>query len=279
VLKTESVPQIVTVTSLLVIMKLPTKLSVHLVTKDVTLVLPMKLVSLVPLEDKTMPQLVTVHPTNTKMVLSSVKNVTSDVLNVTLTNTLVPLVPMSEFLPQVVIVQMVFGLMMSMKTLSVKLVLMSVLPVLLKMSVLPVPQNTTHHQSAQCSHQVLNLLKLKISQSVPLSLLLVKTNVYLVSVTVILVTLVLKTDLTHQSVYVTITSILQVKNVNLVNTNVLLVPLLLTVLTLVLETESIYQPVTVLLVPMKPTKLIVQLVTTDVLPVTDKPTLVKPVLE
>jgi len=126
VLKTESVPQIVIVTSTVVILKSLIKLSVHLVTPDVTLVLLTKLVSLVPKEELTTPQLVTVQPINSKMPHSNVMNVTTDVLNVTPLQLLVLLVPMLELMLQVVIVQMVF-MMMDKKTQFVNNVVMSVL--------------------------------------------------------------------------------------------------------------------------------------------------------
>lgn len=131
---TESVPQIVIVTSTVVIMKSLNNNSVHLVTTDVILVLLMKSVSPVPLEELITPQLVIAQPTCMKTLPSSVLIVTTNVLNVTLMPILVPLVLISESMPQVVIAQMVL-MMTKLKTQFVKLVLKFVPLVLVKLIV------------------------------------------------------------------------------------------------------------------------------------------------
>lgn len=133
-LVTESVPQIVIVISMLDIMKLLNKSIVHFVTIDVLLVPLMKLVSLVLKEESTTPQLVTVHLTNMKTVPLSVKNVTTNVLNVTPLPVPVLLVPISELMPQVVIAQMVL-MMTNNLTQFVKLVLKSVVLVPVNLTV------------------------------------------------------------------------------------------------------------------------------------------------
>jgi hypothetical protein len=131
--KTESEPQIVIVTSLVDIMKFKVKPTVHLVTVDVLPVLHMKLVNLVQLKDNKILQVVIVPLICGKMLTTVlVKNVLTNVLNVLTVLTIVILVLLTEFLHQVVSVQM--ELMMTvLKTLHVLLVKKNVALVLVVM--------------------------------------------------------------------------------------------------------------------------------------------------
>jgi hypothetical protein len=135
VLKTELVLQIVIVISKVVIMKLLTKLSVHLVTVDVIPVLLMKLVNPVQLTELKMPQIVVVSLISMKMLPNvPVKNVVINVLNVLLQLITVALVLVTEFLLQVVSVQMELMMivltMLNVKSVTQNVVLVPVVMVL-----------------------------------------------------------------------------------------------------------------------------------------------------
>jgi len=106
VLKTELVLQIVIVTLKVVIMKSLNKLSVHLVTVDVQLVLHTKFVNLVLLTES-MLQIVIVFPIIMKInLIVNAKNVATNVLNVQDLTIIVNLVLLTEFLLLVVSVLM-----------------------------------------------------------------------------------------------------------------------------------------------------------------------------
>lgn len=169
---------------------------------------------------------------------------------------------------------------MTMVKTIVQFVLTNVIPVSTQLiTVYLVPQKEIHHQSVQSSHQRLDPLKLKISQSVPPLLSIVKTNVPLVLKLPTIVLLVMSTELTHHNVHVTKDTMKPPeKFVKSVHTNVSPVPPPPSVLP-VLETESTYQNVPAQLEPSITEPPSVHLVITNVPLALDPPPIVNNVPE